>query len=347
MKIRDFRSDTVTRPSSAMRAAMAAADVGDDVYGEDPTVNALESNAASLLGFEAALYGVSGTQTNLLALMAHCDRGHEVIVGQQAHTYKWEAGGMAVLGSIQPQPLEQRADGTIDLAVMEAAIKPDDVHYAMSKLIALENTWGGKVLPPAYIHDVRALARRRGLSTHLDGARLFNAAVAHASKSGATPIEEARKICASFDTVSACLSKGLGAPVGALLFGSKPLIARARRLRKMIGGGMRQAGMLAAAGAYALEHNIVRLAEDHDNATRLAEGLLAASAGELKLEMPQTNILWVEMPKGREEAFGKHLAAEGIRVSAAYGKQRWVTHLDIDRADIDFSLDAVRKFFHA
>ena len=347
MKIRDFRSDTVTRPSPAMRAAMAAAEVGDDVYGEDPTVNALESNSASLLGFEAALYGVSGTQTNLLGLMAHCERGHEVIVGQQAHTYKWEAGGMAVLGSIQPQPLEQRADGTMDLAVMEAAIKPDDSHYAITKLIALENTWGGKILPADYLRDVRALANKRGLSTHLDGARLFNAAVANASAAGTAPLDEARKICGHFDSVSACLSKGLGAPVGALLFGSKPFIARARRLRKMIGGGMRQTGMLAAAGAYALDHNINRMAFDHANATTLAKGLVEASKGALTVEPPQTNILWVNLPTGREALFGAHLAANGIKVSGVYGKQRWVTHLDIDAGDIDYSLDVVRKFFQA
>ena len=341
----DFRSDTVTRPTRAMREAMLHADVGDDVYGEDPTINGLQEHAAGMLGFEAALYGVSGTQTNLLGLMSHCARGEEVIVGQTAHTYRWEAGGMAVLGSIQPQPLDQRADGTMDLPAIEAAIKPDDAHYAITRLIALENTWGGKVLPAGYAPGVKALAMKRGLSTHLDGARLFNAAVYTAVQSGGTPIAAAREICKSFDSVSICLSKGLGAPVGSLLLGSKSLIAKARRIRKMIGGGMRQGGVVAAAGQYALDHNIDRLAEDHANAKRLATGLTEACRGHLKIEPPQTNILWAELSPSIADSFAAHLKSHGILISAAYGKQRWVTHLDVTTADIDRAVAVAGDYF--
>jgi threonine aldolase len=345
MKTIDFRSDTVTQPTAAMREAMMKAPLGDDVYGEDPTANALEEKAAALLGFPAALYGVSGTQTNLLGLMSHCERGHEVIVGQAAHTYRWEAGGMAVLGSIQPQPLEQRADGTMDLAAIEAAIKPDDAHYAITKLIALENTWGGRVLPPAYVRDVRALATRRGLSTHLDGARLFNAATAIAQEKKITAMAAAKEICAQFDSVSICLSKGLGAPMGALLLGSREQIKKARRLRKMIGGGLRQVGIVAAAGAYALEHHVERMAEDHENATRLAQALTAASNGALKCETPQTNMVWVDVPAAQFESFSKHLAANNVRVNGLYGRLRWVTHLDVSGADVDRAGDIVAAYF--
>ena len=340
----DFRSDTVTRPTAGMREAMLNAEVGDDVYGEDPTVNALEEKAAAMLGFEAALYGISGTQTNLLGLLAHCDRGHEVIVGQMAHTYRWEAGGMAVLGSIQPQPLDQRADGTMDLAAIEAAIKPDDSHYAITRLIALENTWGGKVLPADYAPQVKVLANARGLSTHLDGARLFNAAVYSASSTG-TPINSARDICRSFDSVSMCLSKGLGAPVGSLLLGSKPLIAKARRMRKMLGGGMRQAGVIAAAGIYALDHHVDRLKDDHANAKLLADGLMLASRGQMKIDVPQTNILWAEVPPALFADFNAHLKLHGVLVSGAYGKQRWVTHLDVSREDVERAVEITGNFF--
>jgi len=326
---------------------MLNAPVGDDVYGEDPTVNALEEKAAAMLGFESALYGISGTQTNLLGLLAHCERGHEVIVGQMAHTYRWEAGGMAVLGSIQPQPLDQRADGTMDLAAIEAAIKPDDAHYAITRLIALENTWGGKVLPTEYAPKVKALANARGLATHLDGARLFNAATfaAAASPTPGTPMASAKNICRDFDSVSVCLSKGLGAPVGSLLLGSKPLIAKARRMRKMLGGGMRQAGVIAAAGMYALDHHVDRLKDDHANATLLASGLVSASRGQLKIETPQTNILWAEVPEPLFAPFSAHLKVNGVSVSGAYGKQRWVTHLDVSRADIERALEIVSVFF--
>jgi threonine aldolase len=261
----DLRSDTVTQPSPAMRDAMARAEVGDDVFGDDPTVNRLQDECARRFGKEAGLLFPTGTQSNLAALMAHCQRGEEAIVGQEAHTYRYEAGGMAVLGSIQPQPIQNRPDGTLDLAEVEAAIKPNDPHFAVTRLLALENTIGGKVLPREYLADAVALARRRGLATHLDGARVFNAAM----KLG-TPVDE---LCAGIDTVSVCLSKGLGTPAGTVLVGRRDLIERARRVRKMLGGTMRQAGIIAAAGLYALEHNVERLAQDHANAQRLAKGL--------------------------------------------------------------------------
>jgi threonine aldolase len=267
-----------------------------------------------------------------------------VIVGQMAHTYRWEAGGMAVLGSIQPQPLDQRADGTMDLAAIEAAIKPDDAHYAITRLIALENTWGGKGLPADYAPRVKGLASSRGLSTHLDGARLFNAAV-YSAAPGTTPADAARNICRSFDSVSVCLSKGLGAPVGSLLLGGKPLIAKARRMRKMLGGGMRQAGVIASAGVYALDHHIERLKEDHANATVLANGLTQVSRGQLQIEPPQTNILWAEVPSALFAPFDAHLRAHGVLVSGAYGRQRWVTHLDVSRADVERALEIVALFF--
>src|SRR6185436_1170007 len=267
MKPIDLRSDTVTQPGPAMRAAMAAAPVGDDVFGDDPTVNELQDAVAERFGMEAGLFFPSGTQSNCAALMAHCQRGEEVIVGQEAHTYRYEAGGMAVLGSIQPQPLQNLADGSLDLAMVEGAIKPDDSHFAITKLLALENTIGGKVLSRAYMADAIALARRRNLSVHLDGARIFNAAV----KLG-MPVKQ---LCEGFDTVSVCLSKGLGTPAGTVLVGRRDVITRARRIRKMLGGTMRQVGILGAAGLYALEYNVDRLAEDHANAERLAKGLAA------------------------------------------------------------------------
>src|SRR6185503_14294862 len=292
----DLRSDTVTQPSRGMREAMACAVVGDDVFGDDPTVNRLQEEMARLFGMQAALFFPSGTQSNLSAIMAHCQRGEEVIVGQEAHTYRYEAGGAAVLGSIQPQPLANRPDGTLDLADVEAAIKPDDSHFAITRLIALENTIGGKVLSRQYMADAIALARRRKLATHLDGARVFNAAV----KLG-MPVD---KLCEGFDTVSVCLSKGLGTPAGTVLVGRRDVIDRARRVRKMLGGTMRQVGILAAAGLYALEHNVDRLAEDHANAERLARGLAALG---LKVDPVQTNMVFVTVPKESAAALRKHL----------------------------------------
>ena len=331
----DLRSDTVTRPTPAMRAAMAAAEVGDDVFADDPTVNALQERVAALLGKEAALFVPTGTQSNLCGLMAHCGRGDEYLVGQMAHTYRWEGGGAAVLGSIQPQPLAQQADGTIALAEIEGAIKPDDAHFARTRLLALENTWGGKVLPPSYVAQATSLAHARGLATHLDGARLFNAAVA----SGGDARAAARALAEPFDTVSVCFSKGLGAPVGSALCGPRELIARAHRVRKMLGGGMRQAGVLAAAAQHALDHHIDRLAEDHANARRLAEGLQGLPG--VQCEMPQTNIVFVDVAPERAHGVVDRARAQGVLCTGLY-RLRLVTHLDVSRADVDRAIDVMR-----
>ena len=335
-KLIDLRSDTVTRPSAGMRAAMAAAEVGDDVYGDDPTVNRLQSRAAELFGHEAALFAPSGTQTNLIALLTHCQRGDEYIAGQEAHTYKYEAGGGAVLGSIQPQPLAHQADGSLALADIERAIKPNDFHYARTRLLALENTHGGRVLQSAYTEAATALAHRHGLATHLDGARICNAAV----KLGITPKQAVR----GFDSVSVCLSKGLGAPVGSVLCGSQTFIKQALRWRKMLGGGMRQAGILAAAGLYALEHNVERLAEDHENAARLAQGL--ADIAELKVNMPDTNIVYVDMPAEACSLLGEALKHKGILARIA-PHTRIVLHLDVSRADVERTIAAFKEYFAA
>ena len=335
--VHDFRSDTVTRPDAAMRAAMAEAPVGDDVYGEDETVAALEAKVAEMTGKAAGMFVPSGTQSNLLALMSHCERGEEYIAGQDAHAYKFEAGGAAVLGSIQPQPVENAPDGSLPLDKIEAAIKPDDIHFARTRLLALENTIGGKVLPQAYVEEATALAHKAGLATHLDGARIFNAAVA----SNRSAVE----LAAGFDTVSVCLSKGLGAPVGSVLVGSPEFIAKARRLRKMVGGGMRQAGIIAAAGLYALENNVSRLAEDHARARRLAEGF--ARYDGLEVDMPQTNIFFLKADASIAEGFADHMAAAGVGVSGRYGQQRWVTHKDVGDEAIEAALDAAARFFAA
>jgi len=336
----DLRSDTVTRPTATMRAAMSAAEVGDDVFGDDPNVNALQERIAGLLGKEAALFVPTGTQSNLCGLMAHCGRGDEYLVGQMAHTYRWEGGGAAVLGSIQPQPIAQAADGTMALSEIEGAIKPDDAHFARTRLLALENTWGGKVLPPAYVADATAMARRRGLATHLDGARLFNAAVASASAQGGDPYAAARTLAEPFDTVSVCFSKGLGAPVGSALCGPRELIARAHRVRKMLGGGMRQAGVLAAAALHALDHHVHRLADDHAHARRLAEGLQGLPG--VSVEPPQTNILFVDLAPERAHGAVERARAEGVLCTGLY-RLRLVTHLDVSAEDIGRAIDALRR----
>ncbi len=328
----DLRSDTVTRPTAAMREAMARAEVGDDVFGDDPTVNRLEAIAAERFGAEAGLFFPSGTQSNLAALMAHCARGEEVILGQDAHTYRYEGGGAAVLGSIQPQPLANRADGTLDLDMVAAAIKPDDSHFAVTRLLALENTIGGKVIGRDYLASAVTFAWKKGLSTHLDGARIFNAAV----KLG-MPVN---LLCAGFDSVSVCLSKGLGAPAGTVLVGHKALLDKARRIRKMLGGGMRQAGMLAAAGLHAFEHHVERLAEDHDHAAKLAEGL--ASAG-FEVEPVQTNMVFARVPADRCAALKEHLAAAGV-AAIVTPRTRLVTHLDVDAAGIAKAVEAFASF---
>ncbi|MHB1198308.1 MAG: GntG family PLP-dependent aldolase [Polaromonas sp.] len=399
-KIVDLRSDTVTQPTAAMRAAMLAAPLGDDVFGDDPSVNALQEKIAAMLGFEAALFVPTGTQSNLCAILSHCQRGDEYIVGQMAHCYRWEGGGAAVFGSVQPQPLNHQPDGSLLLAEIEAAIKPDDPHFARSRLLALENTLGGKLLPFDYVQQATQLAASRGLSRHLDGARLFNAAVAQAAQlssdrpaagppqGGAAPeglesaapslleqgwtgdrgeasreprparprdphevgkrggaILEARRIAQCFDSVSVCFSKGLGAPIGSALCGSRDFIARARRIRKMAGGGMRQSGLLAAAASHALDHHVERLAQDHALARRLADGL--AGIDGLQVEAPQTNMVFVDLggaAKAKAAGLPGHLADHGILATGRY-QLRFVTHLDVDAAGVDRAVAAIRQYF--
>lgn len=335
MRIIDLRSDTVTRPSLPMRAAMAAAEVGDDVYGEDPTVNRLEAFACERFNCESALLVSSGTQGNLLALLAHCRRGDEYLAGEQAHCYRSEGGGGAVLGGISPQPLAMEADGTIAPERIVRAIKPNDDHYARTRLLCLENTHAGKVLSLRYHQQIRNLTRQHGLALHLDGARLGNAAVA-------LNIDPA-ELVATVDSVSFCLSKGLGAPVGALLCGKRDLIREARHWRKMVGGGMRQSGILAAAGLYALENNLPRLAHDHALARILAEGLSPLPGFQIDLATVQSNMVFVTMTNGDEEALKNHLREQGILVGG-YGALRFVTHLDLHAEDILCVVEACQKF---
>ena len=333
----DLRSDTVTQPTVAMREAMLRAEVGDDVYGEDPTVNTLQARLAAELGFEAGLFVPSGTQSNLLALMSHCERGDEYLVGMEAHTYKFEGGGAAVLGSIQPQPLPQAPDGSLPLDALARAIKPIDPHFARTRLLCLENTWHGRVLPLDYLREARAFCDQRGLGLHLDGARVYNAAIA----SGVP----AREIARHFDSVSVCLSKGLGAPVGSVLVGSQVLIEKARRWRKVAGGGWRQAGGLAAAGLHALDHHVARLADDHARAARLAASLRELRG--LEVIGQHTNMIFIDVPIERLAAFKAHIESAGIRMSIGYLPSiRLVTHLDIDDDAIERTLVALRAFFH-
>ena len=332
----DFRSDTVTRPSAAMRRVMAEADVGDDVYGDDPTVNDLEQWAAERHNFEAAVFCSSGTQANLLGILSHCERGDEYLCGQNAHNYRYEAGGAAVLGSVQPQPIENLPDGSLPFDKLQQAIKPDDSHFARTRLLSLENTIGGKVLSLDYMTAAKNFAERNGLQLHLDGARAYNASVAL----GVDIVEIAKP----FDSMTICLSKGLGAPVGSLLFGQKDFIAKARRLRKMLGGGMRQVGILAAAGKMALTENVDRLAEDHDNARYLAQQIntlpgLSSAAHEV-----QTNIVFLDahadlnMPE-----IAAALKAQGVLITPAYQRMRLVTHLDVGRSEIDRLIEALAE----
>jgi threonine aldolase len=342
----DLRSDTVTQPTPAMREAMMAAPLGDDVFGTDPSVNALQEKIAAMLGFEAAMFVPTGTQSNLCAILSHCGRGDEYIVGQQAHSYRWEGGGAAVFGSVQPQPLDHAPDGTLPLAQIEASIKPDDAHFARTRLLALENTLGGKLLPFAYVQAATDLAKGKGLQRHLDGARLFNAATAQAALDKRSEIRaEARRIAQCFDSVSVCFSKGLGAPVGSALVGSREFIARAHRIRKMAGGGMRQAGLLAAAASHALDHHVDRLADDHALAQRLAQGLEGIEG--LTVEAPHTNIVFADLT-GAAQARSSELIAslnqQGILATGLY-RLRFVTHLDVDAAGVDRAVAAIRAFF--
>lgn len=341
----DLRSDTVTRPSKEMLNFMIKAEVGDDVYGEDPTVNELEEMIASMSGKEAAVFAPSGTQSNLMGIMTHCQRGDEYIVGQTAHTYRWEGGGAAVLGSIQPQPLDMNEDGTLSLDKVEWAIKPKDVHYARTRLLCIENTTNGRVLPLEYLKKVRSFCATKNLASHMDGARAFNAAV----KLG-VPLDA---ITGHFNSVSICLSKGLGTPVGSVLCGDHEFIKEARRWRKTLGGGMRQTGILAAAGIYALTNNIARLVEDHDNAQYLASEF--AKIPEMKVEMNSvhTNMFYFEGPKNYE-ALQKYLATKGILFPTHRGKPQYaekpnhvrlVLHLDISRKDTQKIVEEVKNFF--
>lgn len=320
----DFRSDTVSRPTEAMRAIIAQAEVGDDVWGDDPTVIALQERVAAELGMEAALIFPSGTQSNLVGLLSHCQRGDEYIVGQGYHTYRYEGGGAAVLGGIQPQPVPVQPDGCLALADIEAVIKADDFHFANTQLISLENTQGGKALSPDYFKSVRALANQHQLKVHLDGARLFNAAVALNQ-----PLHAWTQ---HVDSVSLCFSKGLGTPLGSILAGSADFITRAIRWRKMVGGGMRQSGLFAAAMDYALDHHVARLAEDHHRAQHLAEGLKAwALCAKVR---QHTNMVFLDLPKDRLADIAAQLATQNMLIDARYG-MRLVVHMDISDIDVE------------
>ncbi|MGE6983067.1 low-specificity L-threonine aldolase [Kluyvera intermedia] len=318
----DLRSDTVTRPTRAMLDEMVAAPVGDDVYGDDPTVNALQQYAAELSGKEAALFLPTGTQANLVALLNHCERGEEYIVGQGAHNYLYEAGGAAVLGSIQPQPIDAASDGTLPLDKVAAKIKADDIHFARTKLLSIENTHNGKVLPQAYLKEAWDFTRERGLALHVDGARIFNALVSYGCE-----LKEITQYCDSF---TICLSKGLGTPVGSLLVGNQDYIKRANRWRKMTGGGMRQAGFLAAAGLYALKNNVARLQDDHDNAAWLAEQLREIGADVMRHD---TNMLFVRVGDANASALGAFMQDRGVLINAS-PVVRLVTHLDVNRQQL-------------
>ena len=330
----DFRSDTVTLPDEAMRTAMANAPVGDDVYRDDPSVNTLEEWAATRHGFDSALFTDSGTQANLLALMAHCERGDEYLCGQQAHNYKYEAGGAAVLGSIQPQPIDNAPDGSLPFDKLAAAIKPNDFHFARTKLLSLENTIGGKVLPLSYLAEARTFCDHHKLQLHLDGARVYNAAVALDV--------DITAISCHFDSMTICLSKGLGAPVGSLLLGSQSFISKARRIRKMLGGGMRQAGMLAVAGQKVLDENVDRLAQDHANAHYLASELHKLEGFSTDAYPVQTNIVYVDIADTIERTrLQMRLIEKNIRVTLSGNPARLVTHKDISRNDIDTLIRAI------
>ena len=332
----ELRSDTFTLPTPAMRKAMAEAEVGDDVYGEDPTVNKLEALAADKLGKEAALFVSSGTQGNLLALLTHCQRGDEFIAGQESHAYRYEGGGAAALGGIQPQPLNFEPDGTLNLQQVAAAIKADDFHFARTRLLCLENTQGGKVLPLDYQAQASALAKAHNLAIHLDGARIFNAAVAQGV--------DVRQISQHYDSVSVCLSKGLSAPVGTVLCGEKAFIEEARRWRKMLGGGMRQAGILAAAGILALTEMVDRLADDHANARRLAEGLNALPGFWVDLQTVQSNMLFLQMDNTLLPQFAAFMTERGINIDDWEVPVRLVTHYGVEAEDIERVIQAAAEF---
>lgn len=339
MKLLDLRSDTVTRPGPGMLKAMMMAEVGDDVYGDDPTVKKLEAMLAEQAGMEAAVFAPTGTQSNLMGLMAHCERGDEYIVGQTAHAYMWEGGGAAVLGSIQPQPLDFESDGSLNLDKVFLAIKGNDIHHPRTTLLCLENTTQGRVLPLTWLKTIKPFCETHGLASHLDGARVFNAAV----KLNVS----LQSISSNFDSISICLSKGLGAPVGSVLCGSRALINKARRWRKVLGGGMRQAGFLAAAGIYALEHNVQRLQDDHDNAVYLANALAGIDEVSVNLALLQTNMFEIHFD-GNYQALYEHLFEKGImlpKYPRKSGNVRLVTHLDVTRNDLERVVAGIKAFY--
>ena len=340
MEFIDLRSDTVTKPTPAMRQAMAQAEVGDDVYGEDPTVNSLQEMAAKMLGKEAGLFVASGTMGNLTSILAHCGRGDEVILGDKAHTVIFEAGGISVLGGVHSRQIPNLPDGTLALDAIEAAIRPDDAHQPVTRLVALENTHnrcGGSAISVAYTRSVGELAHQRGFSLHMDGARIFNAAAALGVP--------AKELVATTDSVTFCLSKGLCAPVGSVICGTKEFIARAHRIRKQLGGGMRQAGVLAAAGIVALETMVERLAEDHARARRLAEGLGGIPGLILDPGTPQTNMIFMSLAPATAPLtaaqVAQRLTERGVRVGVAGSNRfRLVTHYWIDDRAVDQAIAA-------
>jgi threonine aldolase len=342
MNIIDLRSDTVTKPTPEMRAAMAHAEVGDDVYGEDPNVNKLQETAADMLGKAAGLFIPSGTMGNLIAVMVHCQRGDEAIMGDKGHTFSFEAGGISALGGVFPHTLPNQADGTLKLDDIIGAIRPDDVHHPISKLVILENTQnrcGGVVLSKAYTDKVADLAHHHEMKLHIDGARIFNASVGLKTN--------VKELVKSADSVTFCLSKGLCAPVGSVLCGSREFIDKARRIRKMLGGGMRQAGILAAAGLVALDNMVDRLAEDHKRASDLANGLAKMEGIHFEMGMPQTNMVFPSLNiniKLNAAELAKKLSAESVKVSAvAERRLRLVTHAWVDDASVEQTLQAFEK----
>jgi len=341
----DLRSDTVTLPTPSMREAMYRAELGDDVFGEDPTTNRLEEMAAERMGKEAALLVASGTMGNLVCTLTHCRRGEEVILGDRSHTFLYEAGGMSALGGIHPHTISNQPDGTMRLEDIEGAIRGDNVHFPRTRLICIENTHNrcnGSALRPEYIDSVAALAKERGLSVHLDGARIFNAAVALGI--------DVKELTANVDSLSFCLSKGLSAPVGSVVCGSSEFIAEARRARKVLGGGMRQAGVIAAAGITALEEMVDRLAEDHENARRLAEGISRISGLSIELARVQTNIIYFELDEGRmtPKELVTELNKKGIKLLAVGNRRlRAVTHYGISAGDIDLTVKILSEVMKA
>ena len=341
MRTIDFRSDTQTLPSPNMLKAIQTAKLGDDVTHEDPTVNDLEKFGAELLGKESSVLVSSGTMGNLIGVLIHCNRGEEVIAGAMSHICRGEAGGISVLGGVAIQPINTAPDGTLPIEDIETAIKPDDYHFPITKLISVENTHnatGGKPLTASYMNKIKSLAQKHNLKTHVDGARLFNAAIALE-----TPVKE---LVRDAETVSICLSKGLSAPVGSLLCGSEEDIVKARRIRKMLGGGMRQAGIIAAAGKIALTEMVERLAEDHSNARKLALGLAEINGIEIEPEELPTNLVFFKVPEGRSKEFATKLEEKGIKVGEREDSRwRLVTHYGITSDDIDYSLEVINTVF--